>query len=311
MSADEDPPDNPRDAAIDWVLRKKEGALSRAERAAFEAWLAADPARKAAYEDIVQLSADLSALGPEHTDTARPRRRYPLLALATTMAATAAVLFLLFDDLSALLLSDHSTGTGETEQLVLEDGSLLELGPKSAIALHYTPAERRLTLLQGEAWFSAVPNPTRPFVVEAAAGTVTALGTSFDIALNKSETLVTVTEHRVAIETGGQKTIVPEGQQSSFVPDKPAQPPAPADVERLTAWRRGKLIADDEPLSDVLAALSRYRHGFVYCLRPAICARRVSGVFGMDDPLQALNEIEKSLGLGAIRLSNFLIVLYD
>ena len=165
--------------------------------------------------------------------------------------------------------------------------------------------------MQGEAWFSAVPNPTRPFVVEAAAGTVTALGTSFDIALKKSETLVTVTEHRVAIETGGQKTIVPEGQQSSFVPDKPAQPPAPADVERLTAWRRGKLIADDEPLSYVLAALSRYRHGFVYCLLPAICARRVSGVFGMDDPLQALNEIEKSLGLGAFRLSNYLIVLYD
>ncbi|MGO8848027.1 MAG: FecR family protein, partial [Methylocella sp.] len=182
---------------------------------------------------------------------------------------------------------------------------------KSAIALHFTPTQRRLTLLRGEAWFDVTPNPARPFAVEAMGGTVTALGTSFDIAVERDETRVTVTLHRVAVASGGQEIIVAEGQQSTFARGAPARAPAPSDVAQLTAWRRGKLIVADEPLSDVLTTLGRYRHGLVYCLRPAICARRVSGVFSMDNPLQALSEIETSLGLSAFRLSNYLIVLHE
>jgi ferric-dicitrate binding protein FerR (iron transport regulator) len=62
MSADGGTP-SPRDAAIDWLVLTKEGPLSRKEKAALAARLAADPAHAAAYEDIAQLSADLSALG--------------------------------------------------------------------------------------------------------------------------------------------------------------------------------------------------------------------------------------------------------
>jgi transmembrane sensor len=312
MSADNDTPESPHDAAIDWVVRMKEGALSRKEQATFEAWLAADAAHAAAYEDIQQLSADLSNLRlPSQARPARISRRKLQLAAATAITATAALVALTFGDLSAFLLSDYDTGTGETRQITLEDGSHVELSAKSAIALHFTPTQRRLTLLRGEAWFDVASNPTRPFAVEAMGGTVTALGTSFDIALQTDETRVTVTMHRVEVASGGQETIVAEGQQSTFARGTPARAPAPADVARLTAWRRGKLIVADMSLSDVLATLGRYRHGVVYCLRPAICARRVSGVYSLDNPIQALSEIEISLGLSALRLSNYLIVLHD
>jgi len=39
-------------------------------------------------------------------------------------------------------------------------------------------------------------------------------------------------------------------------------------------------------------------------------ARRVSGVFGADDPREALAEIEAALGLREIALTQYLIVLY-
>ncbi len=312
MSADDDTPEGPHDAAIDWVVRKKEGALSRKERAAFEAWLAGDPAHAAAYNEIERLSADLSELrAPRQAKPARASRRKLQLASATACAGVAALLYLSLGDLSAFLRSDYYTGTGETQHVTLEDGTRVELNAKSAIALDFTPSRRHLTLLQGEAWFEVAPNAARPFAVEAVGGTVTALGTSFDIAMDKGAARVTVTGHRVAIASGGQETVVAEGQQSSYASGVPAGPPALADVARLTAWRRGKLIVDDEPLGDVLATLGRYRHGLVYCLRPAICARRVSGVFGMDNPLQALSEIETSLRLTQFRLSNYLIVLHE
>ena len=80
-----------------------------------------------------------------------------------------------------LLRSDFSTGTGETKSLTLADGSHVELNARSAIALHYDAGQRRVMLLAGEGWFEVSRDPARPFVVEAAGGTATALGTAFGV----------------------------------------------------------------------------------------------------------------------------------
>jgi transmembrane sensor len=312
MSLDSDMPEDPHDIAVDWVLRKREGPLTRKERAAFETWLAADPVHAAAYREAEELSAELFGLYPARQPQQAPaKRRKRPLALALTCAAGVAGIALFFGDISNFVLSDYVTRTGEMQSLTLEDGSRVELGPRSAIAVHFAPGSRRVTLLAGEAWFDVAPDPSRPFAVEAAGGTVTALGTSFDIALEQAQARVTVTTHRVKVASGGQEVIAKAGQETSFAPGAPARAAAPADVAKLTAWRRGKLIVEDEALGTVLAALGRYHRGFIYCLWAEICARRVSGVYFTRDPLQALAEIEASLGLSALHLSNYLIVLRD
>jgi transmembrane sensor len=312
MSVQSDTPEDPYDVAVDWILRKREGPLTRKEQAALDAWLAVDPAHMAAYREAEALSAELSSLhlpGQAKQMYAKGRRRP--LAAAVSFAITMALVALFFQDLSMFLRSDHFTGTGETRSVTLEDGSRVEIGPRSAIALHFTPENRRLTLLRGEAWFDVAPDPARSFVVEAAGGTITALGTSFDVAADQTQARVTVTAHRVVVASGGKDIIAREGQETSFARGAAARAPAPANVARLTAWRRGKLIVEDEALADVLVALGRYHHGFISCLRPRVCARRVSGVYSTHDPLLALEEIETSLGLSALRLSNFVIVLRD
>lgn len=312
MSFDSDTPEDPHDVAVDWILRKKESPLTRKEQAALDAWLAVDTAHMAAYREAEKLAAELSNLYlPSRAKPQRATRKRRPLAAAMTFGVTAALLALFFDDFSAFLRSDHFTGTGETRSVTLEDGSRIEIGPRSAIALHFTPKNRRLTLLRGEAWFDVAPDPGRSFVVEAAGGTITALGTSFDIAADQTQARVTVTAHHVVVASGGKDVIAQEGQETSFVRGSPARAPAPANVARLTAWRRGKLIVEDEALANVLTALGRYHHGFISCSRPRVCARRVSGVYSTDDPLLALEEIETSLGLTALRLSDFVIVLHD
>jgi transmembrane sensor len=311
MSFDSDTPEDPHDIAVDWILRQKEGPLTRKEQAALDAWLAADAAHLAAFREAEGLSAEFSRLNvrrPAKQPQARRRNR----PFAAAVACAAALAFVLFrGDLTLFFFSDHSTGAGETRRVTLEDGSRVELGARSAIALHFSPASRRLTLLSGEAWFDVAPDASRPFVVEAAGGSATALGTSFDVALDEDGVRVTVTEHRVAVASGGKEVVAEEGQETSFLRGSSASAPATANVAKLTAWRRGRLIVEDEALGDVLAALGRYRHGVVYCLRREICARRVTGVYRMDDPLQAVADIEAALGLSAYRLSNYLILLHD
>ncbi len=302
-----DRPDCARDAAIDWWLRQNDRPLSKKEQADFMAWLASDEANKAAFEKIARISGYIAARpGAKTRPKARRSMRKPAAALIG-----AAALFIFFDDFSVYIQSDYSTGTGQTKRLTLADGSHVEIDAKSAIGIHYSAGQRRVTLLAGEAWFEVAPDPARPFVVEASGGTITALGTSFDIAVKKAWAHVVVTQHRVSVASGGGSVIVEEGQQSAYSTSASAQPPEPANIDFATAWRRGKLIFRNKPLAEVVEALGRYHRGYVYIVNSALRARPVTGVFRADDPLAALDEIETSLGVHATYFSNYLIFLHE
>jgi transmembrane sensor len=299
--------DAAHEAAIEWWVAAEGGDLSGERLAAFEAWLAADPAHRGAFRDIAGMFEEARALRPARkTPRARPARAAVAALLAASLAA-----FAFFDDLAILLQADHSTGVGESRLATLADGSRVELSAGSAIALRFDAGRRGVRLLAGEAWFEVAPDPARPFVVEAAGGTATALGTAFDVALQQSGARVAVGEHAVAVASGGSRVIVGERQETSFEAQAPARAPAGVAAENVAAWRRGALVVEDRPLGEVLATLGRYRHGAVLCLRPSTCARRVSGVFSTAEPEAALREIEFFLGLRAARLTSYLILLSE
>ncbi|MBG0811571.1 FecR domain-containing protein [Methylosinus sp. H3A] len=297
-------------AAIEWWIRETAGELVGEARAEFDAWLAADPAHARAYADISGMFAQARELRPARRPQQRLARPGRAAAWGGLLAASIAIA-VWFGDLSLLWRADHSTGVGERRTAILADGSRVELDGASAVAIHFEAGRRRVRLLAGEAWFEVAPDPARPFVVEAAGGEVTALGTAFDVALTAGGARVAVGEHRVAVASGGGKVIVAERQQTSFAAEAPAARPGDVAAEAIGAWRRGALVVEDRPLGEVLATFGRHRHGRVYCLWPSICARRVSGVFSAAEPLTALREIEFFLGLRAIHLTDYLIVLTD
>lgn len=306
------PEEDPHDAAIDWWVRRRAASLTVAEKSAFAAWLA-DARHRVAYDDVTRMCGELDRL-EEPPPAGRPSgvaHKSPARLAMGALAAAGLAFFLAPADLLLPWRADHYAPVGETRFVTLEDGSHVHLDARSAIAVRYDGAQRKIVLLQGEAWFDVAPIPDRPFVVEAAGGRVTARGTAFNVALEGAGARVAVTEHSVDISSGGGKTIVSKGEQAAYDRDAPASAPTPIGLSRATAWRRGKLVFEDRPLSDALAALGRYRHGYVYCLTPSTCARRVTGVFGSDDPAQALREIEAYLGLEALRLTDYLILLHD
>ncbi|HEY8064736.1 MAG TPA: FecR family protein [Methylosinus sp.] len=298
-----------RRAAIAWWMRLDSGASTPAERKSFAAWLTADAANKAAFDDICRLWGDLEILRPQLSPTLAAARRAergrlprPGLRSAAALAGLALALALSYDELSIRWRARALTGTGELRSLALEDGSRVELGPVSAIATDFSGAERRVALLRGEAWFAVASDAARPFSVATPAGTATALGTAFDVSIQGARTEVTVTQHRVRLSGAGPSVIVEEGAQSAFAPGVAAVAPYPVDADQVTAWRRGKLIFDDKPLAEVLAILARYRGGYIILADPALRGRRVTGVFETTAPETALRAIQKSLGLRALSL---------
>ena len=67
--------------------------------------------------------------------------------------------------------------------------------------------------------------------------------------------------------------------------------PAAADVD---AWRQGMLVVDRAALSEVVAALVRYRPG-VLQVAPEVAGLQVSGTLPLDDPERSLAALTASL----------------
>ncbi|ATQ69168.1 MULTISPECIES: FecR family protein [Methylosinus] len=299
-----------REAAVDWWMRLRAGPLGADEQAAYESWRA-DPANAAALDNIARLTAHMATLPRPAAKRPAPARPALRLALAAPLLAATVALLADWGELSAFLRSDHFSGAGETRLVTLEDGSRVHLDARSAIALRFDASERRVELLSGEAYFEVAPAPSRPFVVAAAGGSVTALGTAFDVALDETGAHVAVTEHSVRVASGGAEVTVGEGQQSAFRDGAVATAPAPVKTGWVTAWRRGKLIVENAPLRDLLAALGRRNRGVFACASAAICARGVTGVFSADDPAQAIEAIETALGLRATFVTRFVAILHE
>lgn len=312
--------------AADWIVRRDGGELTAAEEQAFALWCE-EPAHREALvrlekvwglldEDAIiedpEPLPDLPRLREVHTPVrtrgtgpvVRPRRR--ALAAGGIAAALALALIGGAQDWPMRLRADHMTGIGERRDVVLADGSHVRLDSGSAIALDYAGSHRTVRLLAGAALFEVAPDRARPFTVEADGGSVTALGTAFVVRDEGSRAVVTVTEHSVRVEGDGRAAVIGEGQRADFGRDTLRGPlPAQGDA---TAWTRGRLVVVDRPLGEVVAEIARYRRGYL-TVTGAAAAIRVSGVYDLDHPLDAIDSIEKSHGLSSVRLSDRVIIL--
>jgi len=300
-----------------WWARLDSEMASAEERAEFAHWLAADPRHKQAYEAVCALWGELDAIKhriakPEIIEPKAPL--FHKLWAAPTLAMCCLALWL-FSPLPIWLRADFHTGYGEMRDIRLSDDSVVHLNSNSALAVRIDGNQRQLTLLQGEAWFEVSPDSTRPFQVHAEHGTVTALGTAFNIRLHDRQAEVSVTQHSVSVDVeqdSGQAlhAVISEGRQLVYDPKTGLGSVKAIDSQTVTAWQSGKLVFENQPLGEVVAELNRYHRGYLLISDDSIAERRVNGVFRTDQPLAVLSALESSLQLHSSRINDYLILLH-
>jgi len=293
-----------------WVARMQSADATEAEREAFHIWLRADAAHAAAYEDMQNLWGEL---GEIELAPAKPKkRRGPRGAMLAGVAGLCLIgLAALFAEKSGLTdhwQADYYTEIGETRMLALEDGSRISLNTDTAITVHYSQNERRITLLRGEAYFDVAKNPERPFIVKDGSLTAKALGTHYSVRAGSGvlPQEVQVEEGRVEVTTDTDVAILTPGETVTLG-DNGRLLRARKDVASSMAWREGKLIFSSQPLREVLDILSQYRRGRIVILDEAAARQRVSGIFDLKDTDQALTILEESLPVSVSRLSDMLV----
>lgn len=199
----------------------------------------------------------------------------------------------------------YDTVVGGRRNVRLGDGSVVELDEGSELSTNFGPKRRELRLERGRARFE-VAHESRPFIVFAGGGSVTARGTVFDVILG-SDKRVTVRLLRGAVDVerpdghkdrNGSVTVarlVP-GEVLSFAANTPLVHPAFAvtsSIQPMPIKPEQPLIREYErtPLSAVVAEANRDSATSIRLADPGIGALRVSGRFRVDNADQVADRL--------------------
>lgn len=316
MTAIDQPTEQMITETAHWLALLHDERVTEADREAFEAWCKADPRHAVALERMGALWTSLDELPSVPARVvlkqafARPGPK--VSSRGTRAIGLLGVLLCGWIGLENMpvWLADQRTGVGERREVALSDGSQVQLNSHSALNVKFDGQQRVIELLTGEMWVQVAKDARRPFVVRTDQGTATALGTRFLVRrAEDGSTVVSVLESVVAAKPNGVEAVKVMAGEKTTLKDGRVQAPQPIGNADPGAWTRGLLKVDDRPLSEVLEALARYRHGLVRFDAPALQGLRVSGVFRLDDTDAALATLADNLPIKVEYFTGLLVVI--
>jgi transmembrane sensor len=333
MTDNKDTPQRPghlRDEAAEWFAIMR-GPEADARREEFEAWLARGALHRTAYNRIAETFSLGKALkdggatddiNAQPGDASRPKlEAFKMVGLALGLVVGATAIYFGFlnpggqNRSVTQVASDTSASSdrnddqlqsqlGEIREVRLKDGSRVTLDTDSLVLANYSEARRDVRLIRGRARF-VVEHDQRPFIVAAGDGTITALGTVFDVALERDDRVVVqllngALDVRVpaAAVSGTAPIRLAPGQQLVFRAEKAS---APVKVTSSPVsdrqWPEGVREYDGVPLADLVTEANRYATGPMLVASADIRDTRVSGTFRITDSKRLAENLANLLGL--------------
>jgi transmembrane sensor len=278
--------------AVEWLQRLQSSPQDEAILKEWSIWCQADAENLAAFDRVhaVWDSFD-NPIVRKNAQGTRPRRpfrtpgshRLPrIFAIAATVLAAVVAVWWQLSAHRHEQIRTLTTDVAEQGKQILSDGSKVELAGSTRIVTSYTKLERKVVIDNGEAFFQVKRDPGRPFVVQAGALRVTAVGTAFSVQRLLDRTVVTVSEGVVRIEPfddrpsdrngaeprigevhdtddSGHLVQARAGDQVTFVTASNRLMLVRVDPREAWPYQEGVLRFVDEPLKNVVAEVNRHR----------------------------------------------------
>jgi transmembrane sensor len=289
-----------REEAAAWFARRRDGACTQSEEAAFEDWCERSEAHAVAYAETEHAwdqwkrlqSSDrmremtavvMAATAPQRRNVPAGRHWGPLLAAACIVAAVAVGGIGLLPRLLSTPPVTYSTALGEQRTEQLPDGTRVTLNTETALQVRYGHGRREVVLQHGEAMFDVVHDTSHPFVVTAGDGSVTDLGTRFAIRDDSGTAIVTLLQGRVEIAARDVRKQLTPGEQARYGARIPGISVRRVDPTAVTAWLRGRLDFNGMPLAQAIADANRYSAVKLRLGDPKLADMPVGGSFRAGD----------------------------
>ena len=310
------------EAASDWFTRQQDSQPWTAQdKINFEHWLQQDPRHRLAYEEISntwrvfeQIERPAPPAADSPTTGAKPAQTRPhktgwrdrlglrwqaVLGGALTFCATLGIGTWYWYQHSPQYTTHVTTVQAQQRDITLPDGSVVSLNQNSSLEVQYSPHERSLELLQGEAFFKVAPQGDHRFVVKSANTQIRVIGTAFNVRLAPSRIYVSVREGMVSVNSTGNKenhsTTLKAGDALRISADTGLQNPSPSTPDRAGAWQSGQLIFKRTPLHEVIDELQGYMNQPVELVGAHVRAYPVSGFANTQRPSDFLDALAQLL----------------
>jgi transmembrane sensor len=320
--------------AAEWFARMKDSRVPLDERQRFLRWLKQSQIHVAEYLRVASIDGNVRSAQLSFVLTgADPSNVVPLFAGENERTAphtigslrwkiAAAIVALALATLLSIGVGtawyEHSVETdlGEWKTVGLADGSELQLGPNTRLTFDIGDKQRSIALVRGEAYFKVAKDASRPFLVQANAYAVVAVGTEFAVSRRADEVIVTVREGKVRVTPNSNSTKsrahddgplllsvpIPADYQLRIADTWPVRP-SRIDVRYALAWRERQLMFKaGDTLADAVAEFN-LRNRIQLRLDPRAGGLPVRGSFDAADPVAFAQSVDKASPVVVRRLT--------
>jgi ferric-dicitrate binding protein FerR (iron transport regulator) len=192
------------------------------------------------------------------------RTLYLLSGVAAMLILTIGVFFYVQKKSSFSDLGDvHVVNmTKAIQKLVLSDGSIVWLNPKSKVIYpHNFTSTLRKVQMQGEAFFEVSPDPKRPFIIYSGNVITRVLGTSFRIrAYENIPFEVSVLTGKVSVQLQTRKDseliLLPQQTATYLTASDLLKKGIEKKTSAMSIWHKETMTFDNEPIREVIKVLN-------------------------------------------------------
>jgi transmembrane sensor len=305
-----------RAEAAAWLARLHAEDRDSADEAAFRAWLAARPEHASAFEAVDRTWSDVGGLIDLRTDfrrtppkiyQARASRRALLAGVGLLAVAGGTGLF--WRSASAKV---YETDVGEQKHVSLDDGSQLFLDAQTRMSVSFSETARTVDMQYGRANFRVVPDPSRPFIVEAAQHKIVATRCNFDVCCKDGKVQVVLIHGEADVKPAaagageGERLTAGERLVASNEVEKRDKP----EMSHVLAWQTGYEMFDKEDLAQAVEAMNRYSTAKL-AVEPGVASLKVSGMYRVGDNAAFARALSKLLPINVRQVGDTLILTAD
>lgn len=183
------------------------------------------------------------------------------------------------------LAADYRTDIGERRGLTFANAITVEMNTRTSLAVTGKTAKASdIELIAGEIAVTAGAGGKEsavPFVVIAGHGRASAARATFDLRYEGETATVTCLDGEVQVECNGKTARLSANQQIAYNAQGLAGVAA-MDRRNVGAWRRGLLVFDNQPLSEVVPEINRYRRGRIVLMNDDVGRLPLDATFRLD-----------------------------
>lgn len=277
--------------AIDWQMRLHQSPRNPLLHLRHLRWLGSSPLHRESWDAVQAMWRLTAELQPATRGRWPGKARRPRLV---AIASAACMLLAVF--LSWLALPSHTA----SEALLSEDGSRIWPAADTRLERHMDASQRQIILHKGAAFFEVAADSSRPFTVNASGIEVLVVGTAFAVELLDNGVQVAVEHGRVRVGSGLYRQEIGPGQMLRIDPAH-LQDARPADiVGPIAPWRENLLVARNETIDSLVGKVAAAHTGFVWLRDTELGRQRVTGLYDLNHPEQALASMVRPHG-GQVR----------